>query len=150
MAWPASQQTIADAFDLSNREALRIKGRVQKIRDLSTAGPLGRQSLLDLQRALDISVSRWNQAAGVPGIQAYARDQFNDQTLNVPSEFTTMRNAATSLRDWINANFPRASGSNAVEVYTVGTDGVRTELTFSVAQLAAFRTEADLFTATIG
>jgi hypothetical protein len=78
----------------------------------------------------------------------YARDQFNNPALDIAAEFSAMQAAADSLRGWIDANFPRhASGALLME--TCAADGTRSNMTFTSAELAAFRTQADAFIATI-
>ncbi len=150
MAWPASTQTIVDAFQETNKKALGMKTRVQAVRDNSAAGPIDRNILLNLQRDLDTAIDLWNTAKAITGIVQYAKDQFADQALDVAAEFNGMVNAAITLRDWIFNNFPTDAGTGAVLVHTVDIEGAVTHLTFSSAQLATFRTHADTFTATIG
>jgi len=53
------------------------------------------------------------------------------------------------LRNWINTNFPRDAGSGAVLTHTYSQAGLPTELQFQIADLAAFRTQADAFLATV-
>jgi len=148
MSYPASIQTTHDAFASINNTAIRIKQRVIAVRNASAAGPIPRQEVLNLQLDLDRASDVFT-APKPAGLVQYTKDQFNDQTLDVVAEFTTMNNAAIQLRDWIFNNFPRDAGSGAVLAATVDQDGNRVELTFSTAQLATFRTHCDTFVATI-
>lgn len=150
MAFPASQQTLADALAAVSRTATSIRQRTVVVRNASAAGPIARQLVVDLQRALADAVAAWDAQASRPGLAAYAQQQFNDPTLDVAAEFGAMRAAAVKLRDWIHANFPRDAATGAVLVRTYDVNGVPTELTFPSAVLAEFRTRCDTFLATIG
>lgn len=150
MAFPASQQTLADALGTVNATANKIKSRALTLRNTSVNTNVARYELLDLQKALNDAVTTWNTAAAIPGLAAYAQAQFNNATLDVAAEFSGMVNAAISLRDWIFANFPKDAGSGAVLTRTVAANGTVTELVFTPAELAQFRTRVDTFAATIG
>lgn len=149
MAWPASSQNLAEGFALVNATANKLKQRVQALSTASGAGPTSRQQYLDLQRSLDEAITRWSQVGALPGIVEYARAQLDNPTLDVVAEFTTMRDAAIALRDWINTNFPRDATSQAVLVYAYNAAGIPTELTFTSGQTATFRAQANAFTATV-
>ena len=150
MAYPASTQTLHDTLGRVNRTALTTQRQVQQLRNDSAAGDTIRQRYIDLQRTLDQAIKEWNKAASVPGIEAYARDQLQNQTLDLATEFSAMVTAATNLRDWINTNFPRDATTGAVLLKTVDTAGTETPLVFTTAQTAGFRTQADAFIATVG
>lgn len=150
MAYPASQQTLSDGFQLANATANRLRGQVLQLRNASESASVSRAAILNLMRLIDEGIDRWAQVAAIPGIVDYARAQFANQSIDVAAEFTTMRNAAIALRDWIDANFPRhADGSVAVFEQSAGTDFLPVDKTFTSAQLATFRTNADTFIATI-
>lgn len=149
MAFPASTVTAEQAWNGIRDRAVRLKSQVQTIRDSSAAGDTGRTSYIGLQRSLDRAVSTWNAFASVPGLQAYARDQIDDATLDLAAEFVAMRDAAIALRNWIFANMPRDAGTGAVLLHTVGQDGAQIELTVTAAQTAGFRSAADVFLLTI-
>ena len=151
MAWPASQQSLADGFSLANQTASRLKQQVQTLRTLSASSPVSRGAILQMMRLLQEGIDRWQTIGALPGIVQYARDQLDDQNIDVVAEFTAMRNAAITLRDWIDTNFPRhTDGSVAVQEWSASTNYIPVDKTFSSAQLATFRTNADAFIATVG
>jgi hypothetical protein len=155
MAWPASKQTLADRFQKINRTAERIKFIVNDVRARSLAGPVERQELINLQRMLDEAIGYFNAAINLPQVDrdaliAHIRSQFGDDAMDVAAEFVAMRDSAVTLRNWVFTNFPRDAGSQAVLVTTVNQAGYETALTFTTAQLAGFRAQADVFVATIG
>jgi len=148
MAFPASQQLLVQALSKASELALRIKGHAQRVRDDSASGPIPRVNVVALMGALTKSIDAWNSISQLSGIQQYARDQYDDQNLNIGAEFTAMRSAAIVLRDWIFDNYPKAA-SGAWESLSHTNDGAGVALTFTSAQLSQFRTEADAFLATI-
>lgn len=142
MAFPASTITQQQAWDGIRQRAIRMKDQAQSLSDASGAGATELGRYVGLQRNLDQTVDWWNTASGTPGLQAYARDQISDQTLDLVGEFTAMRDAALTLRDWIFNNLP---------AYTIGVDaeGNTSEPTVTPAQTSGFRTAVATFTATI-
>lgn len=150
MSYPASNQTLADALAGINRTALSAKAQAQALSTASAAGPVSRISVLELQRVIASAIAKLDTLSGTPGLAQYARDQFANQSLDVVAEFTTMRAAMVSLRNWINTNFPRDPGTQAVLTHTYDVDGVPTLLTFSTVQLDALRTQIATFAATVG
>jgi len=149
MAFPASQQTLDSGLAEASQIANNMKASVQRLRDQSAVGATSRSSYLSLLAQLGAAVNRWAAIAAISGMGAYAQNQYGSGTLNIGAEFTAMRNAAISLRDWIFTNFPKDAGSGAVLVTTVDTNGVQTALEFTSQQVSGFRTQADAFVATI-
>lgn len=148
MAFPASQLTLEDARYNIKHASLKLKPVVVDLRDKSAAGSTGATSYTGLQKLITQTIDRWDEAAAVPGLAQYAKDQYGDQTLNLVAEYTAMKAAAVSLRLWIFDNIPKAG--NSPLLYDLNLEGTLTELMFSSADTAEFRTEADAFMATIG
>lgn len=148
MAFPASQQRLADALAVISSGALALKNQVQRLRDDSAAGDTNRDRYVGLMRAITDNTTRWQQAAGVGGLAEYAQDQYDNVSLDVAAEYLAMRTAALALRDWIFANIPM-SGQTPL-TYNLLSDGTQVPLTFTSAQTAGFRTEADAFIGTVG
>lgn len=148
MAFPASLNILQREFDQALNTALALKQNAQGIRNASAAGPVTRAAVLELWRQLGAALVIWNRAATTPGMAAYAKEQFNNPALEIGTEFSAMQAAADTLRDWLNTNFPRhASGALLLE--TADANGNRSNMTFTTAELASFRTQADAFIATI-
>lgn len=147
MAYPASTKTLSEAQRNVDAAALSIKRVVQDLITLSAAQSVDRIVLIDLQRRLTTSIDTFNVAKVLVGMQAYARDQKQSQTLDLATEFNAMVDALVALRQWIFDNFPR-SGSALLE-RSVNLLGESTNLQFTSAQLTNFRTEATIFVATI-
>lgn len=148
MSWPTLQQSLNDALWSTNRTASQVKRQITLLRNMANSGPVERNRLIEAMRLLNNAVTTWNAASSVPGVVAYARDQFNDQTMNVAAEFTAMVGAAEGLKSWIFTAFPTSGG--AILNQSMDEDGQLTSLFFTQAQLAPFVTEADILLATIG
>lgn len=149
MAYPASQQTLKDALAAINGMAIRVKGLTQNVRDETAAGPTARRKFVALQRNLQIAIDAWDTNAPTPGLAAYAQAQYDDNTLDIVAEYTAMKAAAQALQAWIFANLPTDAGSGAALLEVYDAQGNPTDLTVTTAQTAGFRTEADVFIATI-
>jgi hypothetical protein len=149
MAFPASTETKERAWKALRAAAVRIEAAVQSLYDQSLAGPTSREGYLNLQRQLSESLDIWALAAGVPGLQAYARDQVDNPTLDLVAEYIAMRDAAIGLRVWIFNNIPRDAGSGAVLTHTISLEGVRSDLMVSSAAVGPFRQQADTLLAAI-
>ena len=149
MAYPASIDTLKNTFDTANGNANRLKLVATSLRDRSAAGPVNRVEISKFAAFLRQAVNQWDITRGLTGIVAYAQNEFQDPTLDVAAEFLAMRNAASTLADWIYTNIPTGAGGAALEVVR-NSDGTDTQLTYSSAALTDFRTNVDTFIATIG
>ena len=133
MALPVSQGYTARAFNLivqaivdARNESIAVQAAIPN----SPPRTLVISYMSNLTRQIDVI----NSLRTTPGLQQYARDQWDDQTLDVPTEFTAVLSAMTQLRDWIFANFPKGGG--AWQVYDYDNAGVPVVLTFTPAQLS--------------
>lgn len=149
MAFPASQQTVEDALKNIRSTAIRARDESQSLSDRSAAGNVPRADFITLQRRLQHAINIWDANQAVPGLVQYARDQYDDQALNIGTEYTAMRAAAISLRDWVFNNIPTDSGSGAVLLETIDNAGVSTAIQVTPGQSATFRTEVAAFVATV-
>jgi hypothetical protein len=144
MAFPASTARLAHALENAYATALRIKQQTQQLRTLSAAGPTERRAYIALAQQLHGAITTWGTVAALPGIAAYAQAQWGSDQIDVAAEFAAMRAAAVTLRDWILSVFPRDAGTGAFLVSSYDTvTGAETPLTFTAAQTATFRTNAD-------
>ena len=73
MAWPASTQSLDNAFTTTNNTAIQLKGQAQSLRDNSVSNDTLRVNLVSFQRNLDRGLVRWNEAKILPGIVCCGR-----------------------------------------------------------------------------
>lgn len=149
MAWPASTDRLERVLEGVDEKANQVKAHLQAIVSASEAGAIPRHRIINTMAMLTQAVAVFQAAASVPGLVQYAKDQKADQALDVAAEFTAMVRACTALRDWILTNFPKDAGSGAWLAQSFDSAGVATELTFSTAALAQFRSNANSVIATI-
>lgn len=139
-------ETLESAWAGARATASKVKQMCQGIRVASLAGPVAAQQLLDFMAQLATQQERLTACAGVPGIGAYAQQQF--PALNLPAEFSAMQSAITNVRTWMVDNFPK-DGSGFLLARQFDAAGRTTDRTFSTAALAGFRTQLDALIATI-
>ena len=142
MAFPAFQKTKRQSHTAMIANARKIHGTVSGLRVKSLVGPTAIREYAQLQKALTGAIDAWVEHRATSGIQAYARNQW-DNTIDWPTEVTAMMGAAISLRAWIHTN---AAGESLV---TRDANGVATDRTWTTAETAGFVTEADAFLLTI-
>lgn len=153
MAFPASTASIEEAWRDLRNQALAIEAKTQTLRDESAAGPTKRTRYRGLQKQVTDAIDAWDAIIAevtAAELETYARTQPNiSPTFDFNTEYTAMKTAAESLRTWIHANIPTHTGTGADLVFVYDANGVASELTFTTAQTADFRTECDAFVASI-
>ena len=149
MAYPASALNTAYAFAALNASAKRLMDSVTIIRAEAAVQNIARPRFIGLIGEIAQAVAQWDILAATPGLAVYAQAQLNDPTIDIVVEYTAMRIAAVTLRDWIFNNFPTDVGTGAVLELTVDNMGVRTPLYFTPAQLTGFVTAADAYLLTV-
>lgn len=147
MAFPASQQTLADGLASIGREALNIKRYAQQVVAFSAVNVSSANAVLEVMGRLKSTIEAWDAAAAVPGIVDYAREQYDDPNLDIVSEYQAMRSAAVTARDFIIGAFPKSNGFILKDTLTA--DGGITVRQFSSADLAPLRTHLNALIATI-
>lgn len=141
--------SLAKEYNSAQQEAIRIKAGVTSASAAYKANNQSANSLIALLQQMKSAIEVWDRVAALPGIAQYARDQHDDQAYDVIAEFTAMRAAAVSVRDWVINNFPKSAGGY-IEKDTLEADGAITVRVFTIAQLAPLTTEMDALVATIG
>lgn len=144
--FPASGvTTLATAWGQVRGTAAHVK---QQSVDLNNASSVTRMTVLNFCNALADALARLDQYAAVSGLAAYVQAELNDSSINIASEFTTMRTQIVALQDWIVANFPKDGSSNLV-VYSFDSNKRFADIALTTAQLAAFKIQLAALIATI-
>ena len=102
MAFPSTTGTIGQLsvqLDRAMRIATDIKRVSNDISSRSSASTLTSINALGYLDFLTDRDSQLGEVAATPGIQQYARDQFDNQAFDIVTEFTTMRAAVITTRD---------------------------------------------------
>lgn len=148
MAFPASNQNLADAYRLLKGRANDVRSQSVSLRALSLAGAVGAERILNYAAMLARSKEEMGILAATPGLAAYAQAQENNVALNITAEYTAMVAQIDATVAWIVANFPQ-DGSGFKLAFTMANDGTLAYRTFSTATLAGFRNTLDSLIATI-
>lgn len=147
MPFPSTADPLSRALLAAQDTARTLKQRATDLKAASLAGPVSGNAIVEFYLALVAAKAVFNATAAVPGIAQYARDQFDNQALDVIAEFTAMTNQTTACGTWISNNFPKgAQGYLLKDQLNASGVSVRS---FSTADLAGLRTELDALIATI-
>lgn len=149
MGFPANKIDLSDGLTDAIEIAADLKQAMQDTHDRLAAQTVEAGLLVNIVTRVRNGVEHWDAIAALPGMTQFARDQLNDQTLDIGIEFTTMRNAAAAVITWIFDNFPTSSPGGFLEKETLAANGVITQRTFTPANTAPLRTLMIGFIATI-
>ena len=90
-----------------------------------------------------------DQMAAVPGLAAYAQEQYSNGGLNIVTEYNAMAAAIDAARSWVATNFPKAAVTNELLERTFDANGRAVSKVFTALQLAALVPLLDTLTASI-
>jgi quinol monooxygenase YgiN len=139
MAYPtnALSRTLEDL----DRRAADVKSYCIRYRDNMAAGNVVATVIIDLAIRLNSDRVSFANAANVTGLAQYAKDQKNNQSLDVIAEFNAMVSAIDGCIGWVTTNFPKdANGFLLRETW--GNNGT-VDRSFTPAQTAGLRTQLD-------
>ena len=97
-------KTIQEKAKVVRDQAALIKGQID-------AGPVQSDIVVNLMRNLKVAYDVINTAKATPGLNVYARNEFNDPALDYVAEVDAALAAMLTCYSWVNTNFPKdASG----------------------------------------
>lgn len=138
MAFIASTDCLAKAFTAVQAEALYLKNYATAQAAAMAAGSVSANSCREIYLKCVSDKSMFSTAAALPGMQQYVKDQFNNQTYDVGTQFTNMQTAIQAVIDWISNNYPKdTNGYLLTEQFAASGFTVRT---FTSAQTAGLQT----------
>lgn len=147
MALPASAASLRVAFDQYFGTARSLKSTATLRRTEMAAGSVGADRILDLWETLHAGRAKMVELAAVPGLGAYARDQFNDPTLDLAAEHAAFLAALDAVAANVQSTFP-ADGSGYLLARQFGA-GAFAYRQFTPAQTATLRGLLSDFEATV-
>ena len=148
MTFRASNQIQADGLIEAKRIVNRMVLFATQNRDLMAAGDVSGNLVLQVQTEFHAAILRWNDIKAIPGIAQYAKDQEDDQNYDVVTEFNTMVNAASAVRDRVESDIPTAAGG-WMNLQKFEADHTISTRAFTPAQTTQLRTDLDAFIATV-
>lgn len=117
---------------------------------LNAAAAVTRKRALDFGNFLADALALLNTLtanATTNGLLEYARSQENNPTLDLTTEYTTMRTQLVATQDWLVANFPNTTGE--LRVYTFDANKRYADINLTAGQLSSFKTQINALAATI-
>lgn len=142
MAFPSSAgskaTSLADAWAAARAMAAAVKTTANNMNTLSANGTLDATTTLTGSTFLADAKAAFQTYSAVPGIQAYAQSQLNDNTVDIGTAFTTMMSAIDGVINWIVTNFPASGGF--LQADTMLASGRQSARVFSAAATAGLRT----------
>ena len=149
MAFPSSSGSadLDTAWSILRSQATRIKNEAANLRT-QALGTISAVLVVDLCQLLSSARTSILTASQTSGLEAYARTQINNPSLDLVAAYNAMSAQVTATIDWIRANFPK-DDDDYLLVLTIDVDGVKVWRTFTPAETAGLRTVLDSLVATI-
>lgn len=128
-----------------------IKATTGRMKDQAVvnnaASSLTRKQVLDYGNFLADSLALLNSYTGVAGLQAYARNEENNATLNLASEYSALQTQIVATQDWGVTNFPNTSGE--LRVYTYDANKRFADIVLTGPQLTSYKNQLSSLIAAI-
>lgn len=139
--------TASEAFFRAKNLAFGVK-QIAQSSIAQFASTTNRDQVLTLAMNLREWRAALAAAASVPGVAAFARNEYDDQIYDVAGSFTAMLSAIDSVINGIFTAFPVGAGGEVRE-RVLNADGSITMRTFTAAQLVGLVTLLQALDATI-
>ena len=130
MAFIASQVSLQRGFEALCSVALQQKSYLTNW-NTRLSGNITALDGLEIISSVNQALAAMDTNAALPGIAAYAQQQFGNDQYDVAAQYTAMKNALIAVRDWLKTNIP----SNAVTI----TNGAQVGATYTPAQTAGLK-----------
>lgn len=145
MAYPTGVLSVV--LEDIDRRIINLKTYAQTHRAALAAGNTDSARIIGVFRNLRTERAALTQAASTPGLAPFARDQKNNQTLDVVAEFNALVAAIDGVTGWIETNFPK--DANGFLLGWSLNAGSVVERQFTPAQTAGLRTQLETLIAAI-
>lgn len=128
--------------------AVDIKARSVEVRDFTANNANTSAAVItSYLMFLVVSRDRLNVLKTTPGLAAYARAQYDDQSYDIVAEYQALFTQLEATIDWMVAAIPKDANGYALLIKYADTG--QTVRTFTSAALANLRTQIDALVATI-
>jgi hypothetical protein len=145
MAYPTGM--LSFILEDIDRRASAVKLLAQQISSECAAGNVPSTRILDSYIRFKQERAQLATSASTPGLTQFARDQKNNQTLDVVVEFNAMIAAMDGITAWIETNYPKDVGGFLLAKQF--SNGTIIDRMFTPAQTAGFQTQLNSLIATI-
>jgi hypothetical protein len=148
MAFPSdSTTTLETKWRSVKNNTGRLKNECTR---LIAKSSITRKEVLEFANALATVLANLDLLtanASTNGLLAYAQEQESNASLNLVSEYTTMRNQIIAVQNWTVTNFPNTSGE--LRAYVFDAQSRHVDINLDAGQLTAFKTQVSNLSATI-
>lgn len=135
MAFPANTLRLAPTLDQVAANMRGIKSFAQDRRAAMLAGNVGANSIIDIWERLKLAKSQLATLVATPGLPAYAQAQYDNESLNLATEYNAVVAAIDAVTANIESTFPKDAGNYLLAAQFNG-GGVLTYRQFTPAQMA--------------
>ena len=108
MTYPTN--SLGLALDQVDRLILDTKTQSLQAKAAFEGGSVSASKLIDLAIQFSRAIDSLDLLAATPGLVQFARDQKNDQGLDILVEYNAVKTGMQSVVDWLLANFPTNGG----------------------------------------
>jgi hypothetical protein len=88
-------------------KASTVSGLAQHIKNKIDTGPIRSEEIITLMRQFRVAHDALSVAKNVPGLNAYAQQEFNDALLDYKAEVEAVMAQMVLCYQWVDANFPK-------------------------------------------
>jgi len=151
MAFPSgtgARTQLALALSQVQTLASQIKSESISIRDRTAAGSVFARLIVNYVDMLAAVRARLAALSATPGLAAYARAQFDDESFDISTEYTAMLSQIDATITWVGTNIPKDAGNRWLAVEEL-VGGVLTARSLTSANTATLRTQLNLLIAAI-
>ena len=146
MAFKASNVLPADAYLIIKRGAVQLKANLQGFVTYMAVNDTDYDYLRGVYRTLERSKTQFDTLKTTAGLAQYAKDQENDQTYDVVTEFNSLITTIQAAITWLDNNIPTNVTAKLPENWG---DGTLISNAFTPAQTADLRTTLNAVSAEI-
>lgn len=110
MALKLNTYLLDAAVKNTQSKAKTVKDAATTIKARIDSGPIPSDEVVNIMRHLKTAYDAFAEAKAVPGLNAYAKTEFNDQALDYVAEVEAVMAACLDCYQWVDSNFPKNAG----------------------------------------
>ena len=138
MALKMQTYVLASALETIQAKAKTVRDTATTVKAQIDAGPIASDIIINLMRHMRTAHDVMSAAKVMPGLNEYAKNEFNDPLINYVAEIDAALSAMLACYAWVNTNFPKDAGGYLLKDKIV--NGVIENRIFTQAQTAGLST----------
>lgn len=145
MTLPIRDHILSTAVEGAMQKARVLRDNVQTWKTRVDSAPTEAVHIINAMQGIKAARDVLAAYVAVPGIDAYAKAQYDDANLALSTELTAIVTACDNCLSWVASNYPKDGSGYLLDRKVVG--GQIEWRTFSVATLAGFSAQLGLLLA---